>query len=284
MTDSPDGASVHPVVPPLKCQGIKTKLVPFIASNLPPSDGVWIEPFLGSGVVAFSLKPQRALLCDTNPHIIRFYKALQDGEITPASTRRFLENEGAKLATDERDHFNYIRSRFNETGDPLDFLFVNRACFNGIMRFNRKGGFNVPWNKKPDRFAKAYVTKIVNQVQRAQQIIVERDWTFACQDWRETVAAIDAGDSVYADPPYISRYSDYFNKWEDDDTADLLKHLVECNADFAMSSWMRNRHRENEFFDTLPTSVRYVTTEHFYHVGATEALRSAMEEALILRA
>src|SRR5205814_766906 len=67
-------------VPPVKCQGIKTKLVPFILENIRWSEsetGRWIEPFLGSGVVAFNFAPQKALLADTNSHIIKLYQSIQ---------------------------------------------------------------------------------------------------------------------------------------------------------------------------------------------------------------
>ncbi|MGD9506777.1 MAG: DNA adenine methylase, partial [Syntrophobacteraceae bacterium] len=65
-------------IPPIKSQGIKTKLVPWIASIIPVDDfkGLWIEPFMGTGVVGFNLAPRRALLCDTNPHLINFYTAI----------------------------------------------------------------------------------------------------------------------------------------------------------------------------------------------------------------
>jgi hypothetical protein len=68
--------------PPIKCQGIKTKLVPFIFRNIcwdESKGGRWIEPFLGSGVVVLNLAPERALLTDTNQHIIHFYQAIQCG-------------------------------------------------------------------------------------------------------------------------------------------------------------------------------------------------------------
>ena len=59
--------------PPIKCQGIKTKIIPHIIENLDWSGGGrWIEPFLGSGVVLFNIKPDRALVNDINPHIINF--------------------------------------------------------------------------------------------------------------------------------------------------------------------------------------------------------------------
>ena len=61
------------ITPPIKCQGIKTKLVPFIIENVQRDEnGLWIEPFVGTGAVAFNIAPARALLCDKNRHIISF--------------------------------------------------------------------------------------------------------------------------------------------------------------------------------------------------------------------
>lgn len=85
-------------VPPIKTQGIKTKLVPWI-SHCASLDAqtVWVEPFMGSGVVGFNLAPNRALFSDTNVHIIDFYRSIQNGELTAAGCRKFLESEGARL-------------------------------------------------------------------------------------------------------------------------------------------------------------------------------------------
>ena len=61
-------------VPPIKIQGIKTKLVPLIRQNVILNDNsVWIEPFMGSGVVGFNIAPRKAVFADTNPHIIAFF-------------------------------------------------------------------------------------------------------------------------------------------------------------------------------------------------------------------
>lgn len=85
-------------IPPLKTQGIKTKLVPWIARCAAVDvDTVWVEPFMGSGVVGFNLAPKRAIFSDTNVHIINFYRSIQDGKLTAASCRKFLESEGARL-------------------------------------------------------------------------------------------------------------------------------------------------------------------------------------------
>jgi len=138
------------VVPPIKCQGIKTKLVPFILANIKWSDekGRWIEPFLGSGVVLFNANPSRALASDTNKHIIRFYKDIQEGKINGRVVREFLEENGQALSRKGDEFYYYIRDRFNKKGDSLDLLFLSRACFNGVMRFSSEGYFNVPFGHK----------------------------------------------------------------------------------------------------------------------------------------
>ncbi len=175
------GLTLKVKVPPIKSQGIKTKLVPWIKSIVPDeSENLWIEPFMGTGVVAFNIAPKRALLCDTNPHLINFYTAIQQEDITPESVRRFLEDEGVKLLKKGESHYYELRNRFNEKHQPLDFLFLNRAGFNGMIRFNKKGGFNIPFCRKPKRFAQAYVTKIVNQVSYVSQLLKMKDFTFKC--------------------------------------------------------------------------------------------------------
>jgi len=176
----------HVKVPPIKCQGIKTKLVNFIFQNIKwDEQGKWIEPFLGSGVVLFNANPQRALVSDTNKHIIKMYQDIQSGVLTPQSVRDFLEVEGKKLEESNGEYYYEVRDRFNENGSSFDFIFLNRSCFNGMMRFNKTGGFNVPFCRKPERFRTALITKIVNQIIWVSKVMKGKDWTFVCQDWRD---------------------------------------------------------------------------------------------------
>lgn len=273
-----------PTVPPIKCQGIKTKLIPNLRGIVPANiAGRWIEPFLGSGVVAFNLLPDRAILADTNRHIIGLYQRIAEGIICPQSVREYLCCEGETLLISGESHFYAVRERFNATHDSLDFLFLNRACFNGVMRFNRKGGFNTPFCRKPERFAAGYVTKIVNQVRAVSEIVRDRDWQFVVGDFRQTLAQATAADFVYADPPYAGRHTDYFNGWSDTDEADLHGLLKTLPGDFVLSTWQENSFRKNESIEThwRQEPYRIVSIEHFYHVGASETLRHPMMEALI---
>lgn len=274
---------ITPKAPPIKTQGIKTKLVPMIAASISwPGEGRWVEPFVGSGAVALNLAPPKALLADTNKHIIGFYKAIQSGQINGAVARRFLEAEGNELRRTEGAHFYVVRKRFNEAGDPLDFLFLSRACFNGVMRFNKKGGFNVPFCKKPDRFRQALVTKVSNQIDWAAQQMRGKDWMFVVSTWQETLKAVCPNDMVYCDPPYVGRHTDYFNSFGDPEAAEMAKVLLEGEVPFALSMWLENKYRRNDYVDIWFSSFPKVENSHFYHVGASEELRSAMTEVLIL--
>ena len=276
------GDNLRVRVPPLKCQGIKTKLVPAISRYLDrDAEGVWIEPFLGSGVVVLNVLPQKAILADTNPHLIRFYQAIQNGEIDGQKTRVFLEREGSRLATGGEEHYYRVRERFNSYGCPLDFLFLNRSCFNGVVRFNSKGHFNVPYGHKPQRFAPAYITKIVNQVEGFSAATRMLDWSFVCQDFQKTIQDAASRDFVYCDPPYVGRHVDYYHPWDERQENRLYDSLKNTRARFMLSTWHSNRHRENRFIQELWGEFPILTQEHFYHVGAYEKNRKPMLEAII---
>jgi len=269
-------------VPPIKSQGIKTKLVPWINTIIPKEfDGKWIEPFMGTGVVAFNLAPKHALMCDTNPHLVNFYQAIADNEITPEIVKQYLNKEGALLLEKGESHYYEIRERFNSEHRPLDFLFLNRAGFNGMIRFNRKGGFNIPFCRKPQRFAQAYVTKIVNQVSHVSRLFETKNFEFKNQSFEETISQATSSDIVYCDPPYIGRHVDYFNGWDDEREKGLFSALSRSNTKFILSTWHHNDFRKNEYIDSLWGEFNILTREHFYHVGGSEKNRNPMIEAII---
>ena len=269
-------------VPPIKSQGIKTKLVPWIKS-LVPSDfnGVWIEPFMGTGVVAFNIAPQNALLCDSNPHLINFYSAIANKEITAETVKAYLIEEGEKLQLLGEAHYYFIRERFNLHHLPLDFLFLNRAGFNGMIRFNNKGGFNIPFCRKPQRFAQAYVTKIVNQVDFISRLCQIKRFSFKCQDYSQTIIEASPNDIIYCDPPYIDRHSDYYNSWIDINERLLFQQLASFKGKFILSTWHHNDYRHNDYIQELWSKYNVLTREHFYHVGGKELNRKPMIEALV---
>lgn len=202
--------------PPLKWAGGKRWQVPQLRR-------IWeahaqrrlVEPFCGGLAVALGLTPARALLNDINPHLINFYRWLRKG----------LRVE-LPMANDERLFYRH-RERFNAllaTGGGTSreaaaiFYYLNRTGFNGLCRFSRAGGFNVPFG----RYARIEYTRDFTPYRH-----VFANWTFTCADVE--AVPLDRDDFVYADPPYDVEFTQYAKggfAWDDQErtAAWLSKH------------------------------------------------------------
>lgn len=240
---------------------------------------------MGSGVVGINARFPDALLADINPHLIAFYEGIRTDKITPEIVEAYLRKEGEILAHADDEgyaHYRFIRSRFNALGggDPLDFLFLNRAGFNGMIRFS-KNGWNIPFCKKPNRFIGMLKTKIVNQVTRVRNIVTPA-WRFTTGDFRKTIAEAKVGDIIYCDPPYHGRHADYYTSWTEKDEAELAEMLKASPARFILSTWHHSEFRINETLEKYWSEFHTVTREHFYHLGAKETNRRPMVEALVM--
>lgn len=272
------------IVPPIKCQGIKTKIVPFIKEHVErDEEGLWIEPFVGTGVVAFNVAPKRALLVDKNQYIIGFYQGIQSDAITPQTVREFLEYHGGILEQRGADYYREMRAEFNQNGDPLYFLFLNRSDFNGMIRFNRHGQFNVPFCQKPNRFSKAYITKICNQVAKVGEIMRDKDWIFKHGSWKDAFSSASESDYIYLDPPYIGRDTSYVGEWPEEEAIDLAYYSKATPANVCLSMWRENKFRRNDHLYEHWSDFTWYECEHFYHIGAKESNRHPMMEVLAIK-
>lgn len=278
------------IIPPVKSQGIKTKLVPCIndiilQSGIDVEHANWIEPFFGTGVVGLNSPVKgRHIVGDSNPHIINLYNGIKDGIITEYNMRAYLEREGQNLENADENGYAYyreVKNRFNRDHSSFDFIFLSRAGFNGMMRFNKRGEWNIPFCQKPNRFAPAYVSKICNQIAAAERIIKKGDWEFLNQNFIDTINRAEAGDIIYCDPPYFGRYVDYYNGWTEEDEERLYVALVNTPAHFILSTWHHNEFRENEMMNRFWNNFNVATQEHFYHGGGHIENRHPMVEALV---
>ena len=198
--------------------------------------------------------------------------------------RTYLERESKLLEMADEDgytHYRLVRNRFNQEHSPYDFIFLSRAGFNGMMRFNKSGDWNIPFCKKPGRFAPAYITKICNQVRSVAQIIRKKEWKFNNAPFLETIALAGEGDIIYCDPPYYGRYVDYYNGWTEKDEEELFYALSQTRAKFILSTWHHNDYRPNEMIKRFWQRFNVVTKEHFYHNGGKIENRHSMVEAVV---
>lgn len=198
--------------------------------------------------------------------------------------RTYLERESKLLEMADEDGYAYyrlVRDRFNQDHSPYDFVFLSRAGFNGMMRFNRRGDWNIPFCKKPGRFTPAYITKICNQIGSVAQVINKKAWSFNNVSFLETIAQAGENDIIYCDPPYYGRYVDYYNGWTEKDEEELFHALSQTRAKFILSTWHHNDYRPNEMIKRLWQRFNVVTKEHFYHNGGKIENRHSMVEAMV---
>ncbi|PSV25750.1 adenine-specific DNA-methyltransferase [Photobacterium sp. GB-27] len=177
----------------LKWAGGKYSLVEDIKRHLPPARKL-VEPFVGAGSVFLNTDYDHYLLADINPDLINLYNILKH------EPERYIE-DARKLFTPEynnKEAYLKIREEFNASDDPylrsLYFLYMNRHGFNGLCRYNKKGGFNVPFGsyKKP-YFPEAEMYYFSEKAKRA---------TFVCEGYLQTFSRARKGCVVYCDPPY----------------------------------------------------------------------------------
>lgn len=197
------------VKPPLKWAGGKRwqlpELLPYWHAN---SHRRLVEPFCGGLGVATGLVPHRALLNDVNPHVINLYQWLKKG-LTIDFPMDNLEGP-----------YYEARARFNDllaTGKAASaeaaglFYYLNRTGYNGLCRFNSKGGFNVPFG----------TYKTINyRTEFAEYREAFRGWMFTCMDFEQL--ELDLSDFVYADPPYDVQFTQYSKGgfgWEEQERA-----------------------------------------------------------------
>ncbi|MDF4405045.1 Dam family site-specific DNA-(adenine-N6)-methyltransferase [Vibrio parahaemolyticus] len=177
----------------LKWAGGKYGLVEDIQRHLPPARKL-VEPFVGAGSVFLNTDYDHYLLADINPDLINLYNLLKERpeEYISEAKRWFVAENNRKEA------YLSIRAEFNKTDDvmyrSLAFLYMNRFGFNGLCRYNKKGGFNVPFGsyKKP-YFPEAELEFFAEKAKKA---------TFVCEGYPETFRRARKGSVVYCDPPY----------------------------------------------------------------------------------
>ncbi len=182
--------------PPLKWAGGKRWLVDHIAPCGSPSGNVaWSSLCAGGLAVTLGLMPQRAVLNDINPHTINFYQWLKKGLLRSLPMGN------------ERELFYEYRRRFNElvtnggkesTEAASLFYYLNRTCYNGLCRFNRKGEFNVPFGR---------YKKIRYKDEFSEYRSVFANWDFSSGDFEEI--ELEADDFLYVDPPYDVEFTQY---------------------------------------------------------------------------
>ncbi len=223
--------------PFLKWAGGKRWLVRSHPHLFPKFSGTYFEPFLGSGAVFFHLQPEKAVLSDKNKALIDTYSVVRD----------FPHALHSRLAKFQQLHSTrfYYETRSSIPSGKIDqaarFIYLNRTCFNGLYRENRKGEFNVPMGTKTQvQFPEGTLADLSKQLKNAD--LVPRDF-------EDTLNKVRQGDFVFVDPPYtvshnnngFIKYNDVLFSWEDQKRlADAVRRASKAGAYVLVSNANHN--------------------------------------------
>lgn len=186
----------------LKWAGSKRSLLRRLCELLPARFDRYVEPFAGSARLYFELEPNTALLGDVNRELIQTFRQIRQ---RPTAIARLL---GAW----ERSEAEYYRIRAQDKGSltlterAARFIYLNRLCFNGIYRVNRRGEFNVPFGG--EKGGKSPPIELLRQCSH-----LLRSATLVAGGFEKTLDQVRCGDFVYLDPPYRIAARRVFNEY-----------------------------------------------------------------------
>jgi len=182
--------------PVVKWAGGKTRLLPELVARLPATWGRYYEPFAGGAALFFRLGPERAVIGDVNADLVRMYTAVAaDVGAVIRGLRRHAGLHSKQHYDGTRARWNAQRTSWEPATSAAAFIYLNKTCFNGLWRVNRKGEFNVPMGRYtapticvPDALHTAHA-----RLSRAE---------LRAGDYRATIEDAAPGDLLYFDPPY----------------------------------------------------------------------------------
>jgi len=217
-----------PLRPPLKWAGGKRWLIPKLEKLWQKhSEKRLVEPFCGGLSVALGLQAEKALLNDVNFAVINFYQQIQQGLKLDIS----LENEEAAYYRHRTD-FNRLNQQGGSDHKVAQlFYYLNRTGYNGLCRFNKSGGYNVPFGR---------YKKINYQTDFEKYQSILSSWDFSNKDFSELELRED--DFIYADPPYDVPFHQYAQRgfnW--DDQVRLAEWLAEHKGPVVLSNQATDR-------------------------------------------
>lgn len=181
--------------PLIRWAGSKTRLLNVLEEKSPKSFARYVEPFCGSMSLFLRLNPSSAVMGDINEELINFYRQVK---ILPAEISQ-------KMSEIHSTKEEYYRIRSLDVSNLCDmdravrFFFLNRHCFNGVYRTNKKGQFNVPYGSK--------LTEIPCQEEVVEFSRKIANTVFLHADFEKTIESATHGDFLYLDPPYAGTAS-----------------------------------------------------------------------------
>ena len=290
------------VKPFLKWAGGKSQLLREIENFYPFADGKitkYAEPFVGGGAVLFDIISKYDLeeiyISDINKELMNTYCVVRDDIDELLEMLYKFQEEFIQLDTDNRkEYYLKKRERFNalkvdeKSNDNIEksaiMIFLNKTCFNGLYRVNRKGLFNVPMG--------SYKNPLICDEKNLRAVSEKlQNVTIICADYKESINFIDEKTFVYFDPPYrpltdTASFTSYTENNFDDKKQIELAKFVECVNDkgakiLVSNSDPKNTNLEDNFFDEIYSAYNIQRVEANRMINCQAESRGKIKELLI---
>ena len=287
--------------PFVKWVGGKSQLIDELEKML-PVDGEkalrkYCEPMVGGGALLFNVLSKYSFeeiyISDINPELINTYNVIKNNVDNLISQLREMQLVYLSMGENERKFYYYsIRDKFNCTkltdvtaiNKAAYFIFLNKTCFNGLYRVNKKGQFNVPMG--------AYKNPMICDEENLLNISkVLKNVTIVCGDYSLAKEFIDLNTFVYLDPPYrpiseTSAFNSYNSDTFDDNEqirlAEFIDLINEKGAKIVLSnSDPKNVNEEDNFFDDLYKNYKINRVEASRAINSKGDKRGKINELLI---
>ncbi|MCQ2607041.1 MAG: DNA adenine methylase [Bacteroidales bacterium] len=287
--------------PFIKWVGGKGQLIEQLDALLPHNFDKWenatyIEPFVGGGAMLFYMLQKypnikHAIINDINPDLIICYQTVRDQCEELIKSLSEIEKIYLSLDSEEnrKNFFLATRKRYNEKNlDPIEnttkFFFLNRTCFNGLYRVNKKGLFNVPFGK----YSNPQICDV--STLRADSILLQHvEMTIG--DFESTISYANGNTLFYFDPPYrplseTSSFNDYTKEAFNDDAQIRLKkycdQINEAGYKFMLSnSDCKGKNENDNFFDTLYQNYKIERVLASRSINSNPNKRGKLTEILV---
>lgn len=286
----------------MKWAGGKGQLLSEIEKYYPFADGKitkYAEPFVGGGAVLFDILSKYDLedvyISDINAELINTYRIIRDDIDELVALLSVMQNEFVTMDTEHRKNYYMAkRERFNDlkvnSNESVNIekaalmIFLNKTCFNGLYRVNKKGLFNVPMGsyRNPMICDEENLRAVSEKLQNVKIVY---------GDYRESADFIDSDTFVYFDPPYrpitdtasFTAYTEnLFNDEEQIELAGFVDDMHKKGAKIVISnSDPKNSNTEDDFFDNIYSSHKIKRVEATRMINCNSEARGKIKELLI---
>ena len=293
------------VRPFVKWVGGKSKLIPQMEQYYPKElkenkIDVYIEPFVGGGAIIIDILKKynikKTYAFDINKNLINCYNIIKEKAESLVLNLKKLEEEYLKLDDENRKEYYYdIRKKYNSINvenekEALEkttyFIFLNKTCFNGLYRENRRGQFNVPIGK----YKNPTICDEKNLIELSKLI---KNVTFINGDYRESYKYIEENTFIYFDPPYrpinkTSSFTSYskedFNDENQKELGEYFRKINDNNSNVKLmlsNSNPKNNNEEDDFFEQIYNGFKINEIKANRMINSNKEKRGKISELLI---